>query len=122
MFNFLKSLFKKHVKYPKYVIKKTKSNKFYWNLYAINGQCILTSEMYTTKQNAKNGILSSKNNINDISFVFKVAKSKLTYFVQKAFNGEIIGTSEMYSSNVNALNGVNAVKEYAPIASIEDLT
>ncbi len=122
IFKFLKSLFKRHVKYPKYVIKKTKSNKYYWNLYAINGQCILTSEMYTTKQNAKHGINSSKNNNADISFVFKIAKSKLVYFVQKGLNGEIIGTSEMYSTNVNAVNGITAVKEYGSIANVEDLT
>lgn len=44
------------------------------------------------------------------------------YFNLRAPNNEIIATSEMYTSKQNCENGINAVKRYAPSASIEDNT
>ncbi|WP_457802577.1 YegP family protein, partial [Vibrio cholerae] len=48
----------------KYELKKSSNNQFYFVLKATNGQVIATSEMYTTKQNAINGIESVKANAN----------------------------------------------------------
>ncbi|WP_299311431.1 YegP family protein [uncultured Aquimarina sp.] len=48
--------------YPKFVIKKSKNDQFYFNLHALNGQIIANSEMYSTKQGCQNGIDSVKTN------------------------------------------------------------
>lgn len=40
----------------KFKIKKSKDNQYYFTLQAANNEIIATSEMYTTKQNCKNGI------------------------------------------------------------------
>ncbi|WP_298539499.1 YegP family protein [uncultured Aquimarina sp.] len=48
--------------YPKFVIKKSTNDRFYFNLYAANGQIIANSEMYSTKQGCQNGINSVKTN------------------------------------------------------------
>lgn len=48
--------------HPKFELKKSKNNKFYFNLTAKNGQVIATSEMYSTKSAAENGIRSTKEN------------------------------------------------------------
>ncbi|SON48622.1 YegP family protein [Vibrio tapetis] len=51
----------------KYVIKKSDKNTsqpYYFVLKADNNQVIAQSEMYSTKQNAENGIQSVKNNAN----------------------------------------------------------
>lgn len=50
---------------PKFEIKKSKNDQFYFNLKAGNGEIIATSESYTTKQGCKNGIESVKINAPD---------------------------------------------------------
>ena len=46
----------------KFEIKKDKSGQYRFNLKAGNGEIIATSEAYTTKAAAKNGIESVKKN------------------------------------------------------------
>ena len=48
--------------YPKFVIKKSSNDKYYFNLHAVNSQIIATSKMYETKVGCKNGIQSVKSN------------------------------------------------------------
>ena len=48
--------------YPKFVIKKSSNDKYYFNLHAANGQIIATSEMYESKSGCENGIDSVKTN------------------------------------------------------------
>lgn len=48
--------------YPKFVIRKSSNNKFYFNLYAKNYKVIATSEMYESKSACENGIDSVKEN------------------------------------------------------------
>lgn len=45
-----------------FVLKKTSNDQFMFNLHASNGEIIATSEHYTTKQAAQNGIDSVKSN------------------------------------------------------------
>ena len=50
------------MKDPKFVIKKRTDGQYMFNLVAPNGEIILTSEGYTTKDNCINGISSVKEN------------------------------------------------------------
>lgn len=51
------------MKKPYWYLQKTKTgNEFYFTLRAPNGETILTSEMYESKQAAKNGIKSIRAN------------------------------------------------------------
>ena len=45
-----------------FVLKTGRDNQFYWSLKAGNHETIATSEGYTTKQSALNGIESVKKN------------------------------------------------------------
>jgi len=47
---------------PKFAVKKTGDNQFMFNLHAKNGEIIATSERYTTKDAAIDGINSVKKN------------------------------------------------------------
>ena len=49
-------------KHPKFELKTSKNGQFYFNLTAKNGQVIASSEMYTTKDAAENGIRSVQEN------------------------------------------------------------
>lgn len=107
----------------KFEIKKRKNNEFQFDLKASNGQIILTSEGYTTKENCKNGIESVKKNSQIDSRYEKLeAKNGKPYFNLKASNGQVIGTSEMYESIAARDNGIASVKKNAPDADVVDLT
>ncbi len=105
----------------KFVITKRKNEEYQFNLKAGNGQVILTSEGYTTKQNCKNGIESVQINSQfDSRFDRKNSTNGKFYFNLKASNGQIIGTSEMYESESGRDNGISSVQQNAPNAEIED--
>ncbi|MDU1889321.1 MAG: YegP family protein [Dysgonomonas sp.] len=107
----------------KFEISKRKNDEFQFNLKASNGQVILSSEGYTTKENCKNGIESvRKNSQVDARFDKLEAKNGKPYFNLKATNGQIIGTSEMYESVASRDNGIESVKKNALDAEIVDLT
>jgi hypothetical protein len=107
----------------KFELKKSKKGDFTFNLKAPNGRIILTSEQYSSKSGAMNGIDSVKKNCKtDSAFERLESKKHEPYFVLKAKNKEIIGKSEMYSSKSGMENGIASVKENAPSAEIKDLT
>jgi len=107
----------------KFEITKRKNGEFQFNLKASNGQVILTSEGYTTKENCKNGIESvKKNGTVDARFDRLTAKDGKPYFNLKASNGQVIGSSEMYESVASRDNGIESVKKNAAGADVADLT
>lgn len=107
----------------KFEISKRKNEEFQFNLKAGNGEVILTSEGYTTKNNCKKGIESvKKNSPYDERYERKVAANDKPYFNLKATNGEIIGTSQMYANEADRERGIESVKRTAHDAEIVDLT
>jgi uncharacterized protein len=105
----------------KFVITKTKGGEFMFNLKAINGQVILTSESYKTKASATGGIESvRKNAAKDTNFDRRTAKDGSPYFVLLAGNKEPIGKSEMYKSKSSSENGIRSVSKNAPTAKVAD--
>lgn len=106
----------------KYQIRRTSNGQFRWTLKASNGENLLTSETYTSKQSCLDGVASSKVSIADKNFDKKTSISGQLYFNQVANNYQVLGTSEMYSSTAARDNGIDSVKRNAPTATIEDLT
>lgn len=105
----------------KFVITKRGNGEFQFNLKAGNGQTILTSEGYSSKSGATNGIESVKTNSKDDSkFEKKESSNGKFYFNLKASNGQIIGSSEMYESASGRDNGIESVKTNARDAEMED--
>ena len=94
-----------------YELKDAAGGKYKFNLKAGNHEVILSSQLYTTKAGAENGIKSCQTNgTDDSKFDRKNSVSNQPYFNLKAGNGEIIGTSEMYSSEAARDNGIESVK------------
>ena len=107
----------------KFELKKSKNDKFHFNLLAGNGQIILTSEMYEAKASALNGIESVKKNGGDAARSEKLTgKDGSPYFVLKATNGQVIGQSQMYSGEAARDNGIQSCITNAPGASTNDLS
>lgn len=108
---------------PKFqVFKSSVNSQYYYRLRAANGEIILSSEGYTTKQSCFVGIDSVKTNAPfDIRYDRKDAANNYSFNL-KAANGEIIGRSESYTSSAARENGISAVKKDAPGAPVEDLS
>lgn len=103
-------------------LKHKEGGEFHFTLKAKNGQVILSSEVYSSKAAAENGISSvQKNATDDARYERKTAKDGRFFFNLKAGNGQVIGSSQMYSSESGMENGINSVKENAPEADTKEV-
>ena len=105
----------------KFEVKNTSAGKVMFNLLAGNGQVVLTSQSYASKQSALDGVASVKTNAaSGDRFERRTAKDGSPYFVLLAGNQQEIGRSEMYSAAAAMENGIASVKKNAPDATIAD--
>ncbi|PKQ19765.1 MAG: hypothetical protein CVT66_08645 [Actinobacteria bacterium HGW-Actinobacteria-6] len=109
--------------YPAYVLGGAAHEHYRFNLKAGNGQVILTSEAYSSKEAAKHGIDSVRvNSALDERYDRCTAKDGRPYFVLKAANTQIIGQSQMYSSATAMEHGIESVKTNGPESPIIEET
>lgn len=105
----------------KFVLKPTSSGGYRFNLKAGNGETILTSQNYSSKESAQHGIESVRENApNDERYDRLTNKAGEPYFNLKAANGQIIGNSEGYSSTSARDHGIESVKTNAPAAAVAE--
>lgn len=106
----------------KFVLKQSGKN-FRFTLQAPNGQVILNSESYASRDSALKGINSVRKSAGkDSNFEVRAGKSGKSYFVLKAANRGVIGQSLMYSDERSIPKGRASVQTNAPDARVEDLT
>lgn len=102
--------------------KLKSGDKFSFTLNAANHEVILTSQSYSAKASAENGIDSVRSNGTDESkFERKTSTSDKPYFVLKATNGQIIGTSQMYSSEASRDNGIASVQSNCVSTEVKEV-
>ncbi|MDX2002328.1 MAG: YegP family protein [Chitinophagales bacterium] len=107
----------------KYQIFKGQNDQYYFRLKAGNGETILSSEGYTTKQSCEAGIASVRvHSPFDENYVRLTSSNSQYYFNLRAKNWEVIGKSETYTTSYARDNGIDAVKREGPFAPVEDLT
>lgn len=107
----------------RFEIRKRKNGEFQFNLKAGNGQVILTSEGYTTKQSCIGGIESTRiNSVIDANFERRNARDGSPFFNLTAANGQVVGSSEMYGSAAARDKGITSVQTNAPSATVRDVT
>ena len=87
------------------------ASSFHWNLFAKNGEIVLSSEAYTTEASAWNGAFA----VQDASavatnFVVKTATDGRFYFTLTAENGQVVGVSQMYTTKESAQTGIASVQ------------
>ena len=106
----------------KYDVRTSSDGQHYFNLKAADGKVTLTSERYTTKANALNGIRSVQQNATvPARFDRRTSIAGDPYFVLRARNGGPIGRSEMYTSKSGRDNGIRSDATNAPVARLDDL-
>lgn len=107
----------------KFELKKSQNSEYLFNLKAGNGEVILTSETYVTKDSALAGIASVRvNSPIDERYERKMARNGQPYFILKAANGLVLGTSEFYANETAMSYGIASVKRNAPEARLDDQT
>jgi len=105
----------------KFEIYKDKAGEFRFRLKATNGQTILASEGYKSKDACSNGIASvQKNGPNAARYERKVAKNGKHHFVLKAANHQVIGSSEIYESERAMETGIASVQKNSITVNIDD--
>lgn len=102
----------------KFEIKQASNGQYMFNLKSGNGQIILTSEMYSSKSGAENGVASVRTNapLNE-RYERKTSSDGSHYFTLRAANHQVIGTSQRYASAAAMEAGIASVKENVPSAS-----
>lgn len=92
-------------------LHKSTDDRFVFNLKADNNEIILTSQTYSSKQHALDGIESvRKHSSKDAQYTRKHSIARQPYFVLNATNGETIGSSQMYASGTAMESGIASVK------------
>ena len=100
----------------------TADKHYYFHLKATNGQVILESQRYDSKQSCMEGIHSVQTNA-PIDERYERTNGETQWsFDLKAANGEVIGKSQGYTSLSARENGIRSVKHNAPSAKINDLS
>ncbi|TVT80011.1 YegP family protein [Pseudomonas sp. H3(2019)] len=106
-----------------YELSKSITGQFRFVLKAANAETILTSELYTTRSAADDGIASVQTNSPlDERYEKKSTKDGHPYFNLKAADHQIIGSSEAYSSDTALEKGIASVKANGPTKVIKDKT
>ena len=92
-------------------VEQGSTNQFRFNLFAANGQVVLSSESYTTAAAAWNGAFAVQDAAAlDAGFAILTAADGRFYFTLTAQNGQIVGISQMYTTKASATAGIASVK------------
>ena len=101
----------------KWIVSDMKNNDgeqvYYFELFANNGEKLLSSEEYTTYIGAINGIETHKNNIAKGNF--RISLTKRGDYIYKILNGngQLLCLGEHYKTKRRCLNAVESVKRFA---------
>ncbi|MBQ9728469.1 MAG: DUF1508 domain-containing protein [Clostridia bacterium] len=91
---------------------------FYFELFANNGEKLLSSEEYTTYIGAVNGITTHKNNIDKGNF--RITLTKRGDYIYKLLNGngQLLCLGEHYKTKRRCQNAVESVKRFAKYSPV----
>lgn len=107
----------------KFEIYTDKAGEYRFRLKAGNGETILTSEGYSGRSAAINGVQSVQDNCGDVSCFEKQSTKTGRYrFDLKARNHQVIGSSQNYKTRSGRDNGIGAVGRAAKGAKVLDFS
>lgn len=95
------------------------TNKFRFNLFAKNGQVVLSSEQYTTEAAAFNGAFAVQaEGTESANYTVKQNTAGGFYFNLTAQNGQIIGTSQQYTTKAAAQSAISSMQTFLPTITV----
>lgn len=102
----------------KWTVEFKKDGEYMAKLYASNGEEMLSSEIYTTEEGARNGIVSIINSIDTGKFVIYQDKAKNYYYKLKTSTNRFMCVGEIYKSKERCQKAVDSVKRIAKDAVV----
>lgn len=87
-------------------------------LAASNGEVMLSSEIYTTEEGARNGIATIIKGVDNGKFIIYQDKSKNYYYKLKTAGNRLLCVGEIYKSKERCLKAVETVKRIAKSSPI----
>jgi hypothetical protein len=92
-------------------VEQGDTGAFHFNLFAQNGEVLLSSESYESEAAALNGAFSAQTAAaDDAAFQIETSLDGQYYFTLRSANGEIVGVSELYTEFPSAALGIDAVQ------------
>lgn len=104
----------------KWIIEKENEGEFVSKLLASNGEVMLTSEIYTTAEGARNGIETIIRGVESGNFVIYQDKNKNYYYKIKSANNRLLCAGEIYKTKDGCLKAVESVKRIASTSPVAD--
>ena len=104
----------------KWVIEMKGDNEYFSKLYASNGEVMLSSEIYTTEDGARNGIETIIRGVEAGKFVIYQDKNKNYYYKVKTANNRLLCVGEIYKAKDQCLKAVESVKRIAKDSPVAD--
>ncbi len=104
----------------KWVVELKSAGEYMSKLLASNGEVMLSSEIYTTEEGARNGIASILRGVENGKFVIYQDKNKNYYYKLKTTTNRLLCVGEIYKSKDQCYKAVESVKRIAsssPIAN-----
>lgn len=93
--------------------------KYRFNLFAKNGQIVLSSEQYTTESAAFNGAFAVQaEGTESTHYAVKQNTAGGFYFNLSAQNGQIIGTSQQYTTKAAAESAISSMQSFLPTITV----
>lgn len=105
----------------KYQIYREGPKAFFANLIASNGQILLTTQKYASKQATLNGVEAIKNAIANQNFT--VSRDKQNRYQYKLYTGnkQLIVSGETYPQKANCLSSVQSVIRFSGLAKVVEI-
>ncbi len=104
----------------KWVIEFKAEKEYLSKLLASNGEVMLTSEIYSTEDGARQGIATIISSIENGNFIVYENKSGNYYYKLKTANNRLLCVGEIYNTKDQCLKAVESVKRFASVSAITD--
>lgn len=105
----------------KFRLSKQNSKSFFVKLLASNGQILLVTQRYASKQSALNGIESIKKAVANQNFTIYKDKQNRFQFNLYTANKQLIVSGETYPQKANCLSSVKSVMRFAEQAELVEV-
>ncbi len=102
----------------KWTVEIKSAGEYDSKLSASNGEVMLTSEIYTSEEGARNGIASILRGVENGKFVIYQDKNGNYYYKLKSANNRLLCVGEIYKSKEQCLKAVESVKRIASVSPI----
>ena len=104
----------------KWTVEFKGDGEYISKLAASNGEVMLSSEIYTTEEGARNGIATIVKGVDSGKFVIYQDKSKNYYYKLKTAGNRLLCVGEIYKSKERCLKAVETVKRIAKNSPISE--